>query len=115
MFFKHVFKNQDPQSIFSISPGWRKGMEDQRRDNWLSHSSGSTSTSENYLRYYNYFSAFCQKKGKSLEGIVEEYRAARELGHAEEQRFQDQWNDAIQNYATDNPGIASSVTRIYYQ
>ena len=45
-------------------------------------------------------SDFCMKRGEQLQNIVKNYRAARDAGFTEQQRFLDKWNDLIKSYTT---------------
>jgi len=71
-----------------------------RIEDWLSARAEAENTRKGYLRSIKAFSDFCQRRGKDLYGIVEEYRAARRSGYEAELDFTDSWQDLIRAYST---------------
>ena len=69
-------------------------------EDWLSARAEAKGTRINYLRYIKKFSDFCQRGGKDLYGIVEEYRAARRGGYEAELDFTESWQDTTRAYST---------------
>jgi len=69
-------------------------------EDWLSARAEAESTRKNYLRNIKVFSDFCQRRGKELYGIVNEYRVARREGYEAKLDFTDSWQDLIRAYST---------------
>lgn len=69
-------------------------------EDWLFSRAEAERTRKLYLRNIKICSDFCQRRGKDLYGIVNEYRAARREGYEAELDFTESWQDLARAYST---------------
>jgi integrase len=93
--FKLLIENTDSE----FSSG-ESEMENHSIEDWLAARAESDKTLIEYTRGIAAFEEFCQRRGKSISSIVEDWRAAHYSGPREEQMFLDRWQDLIKAYTT---------------
>jgi integrase len=69
-------------------------------EDWIATRCESDKTVTSYRASLEVFADFCEKHGKDLYGIVEEWRQVKRLGENEKDVFLEEWSDLVRTFHT---------------